>query len=124
LGGYDIRMYVSLYPSEVAGMVFVDSAHPDQCKQCSAKVRQFNDDIPRQWDMHGRTMPFGIPRFRDGVEQTHVSFGPWSVPSNANLKTIISEVHDEWADVEEDTDQIRTTASLRNMPLAVAVQRP
>lgn len=30
MGGHDVRMYASLYPDEVAGMVLVDAAHEEQ----------------------------------------------------------------------------------------------
>jgi pimeloyl-ACP methyl ester carboxylesterase len=33
MGGFDVRLYASLYPSEVAGMVLVDSSHPEQQKR-------------------------------------------------------------------------------------------
>ena len=30
MGGFDVRLYASLYRTEVAGMVLVDSSHPEQ----------------------------------------------------------------------------------------------
>ena len=30
MGGYDVRLYASLYRDEIAGMVLVDASHPDQ----------------------------------------------------------------------------------------------
>ncbi len=32
MGGYDVRIFASRFPSEVVGMVLVDSAHPDLAK--------------------------------------------------------------------------------------------
>jgi pimeloyl-ACP methyl ester carboxylesterase len=36
MGGYDVRLYASLYRGEVAGMVLVDSSHPEQQKRFPA----------------------------------------------------------------------------------------
>lgn len=30
IGGFNVRLFAGLYPNEVAGMVLVDSSHPDQ----------------------------------------------------------------------------------------------
>src|SRR5438132_118947 len=30
MGGYDVRLYASLYRDQIAGMVLVDASHPDQ----------------------------------------------------------------------------------------------
>ncbi len=38
LGGYNVRLYASQYPKEVAGMVLVDSPHPDQWSKFSAAL--------------------------------------------------------------------------------------
>ena len=36
VGGFDVRLYASLYPTEVAGMVLVDASHPDSARASSA----------------------------------------------------------------------------------------
>lgn len=40
LGGFNIRVYNELYPTEVAGAVFVDSSHPDQLKHMSPALEK------------------------------------------------------------------------------------
>ena len=57
MGGYDVRLYASLYPDQVAAMVLVDASHPDQenrfppaMKECkepgSAKPSSSNSPCP------------------------------------------------------------------------------
>ncbi|HEX7894618.1 MAG TPA: alpha/beta hydrolase, partial [Terriglobales bacterium] len=56
-GGYDALMFAHKFPAEVAGVVLVDSPHPDAFQPASRRshlwlrVMQF-------------TMPFGLPRWR------------------------------------------------------------
>ena len=38
LGGINVRMYASMYPKEVVGMVLVDSAHEEQFAKMNALV--------------------------------------------------------------------------------------
>ena len=99
-------------------MVLVDSAHPDQFKRCSAKVRQFRDDLRRRSDLHGRTMPFGIPRFMGWCGTDPPEFRSMVRAVECQPKNF-RQIDDEFANFDEDADQVRTAASLRNMPLAV-----
>jgi len=46
LGGFHIRLFASLYPDEVAGMVLVDSSHPDQWSDVSAVLPTESLDEP------------------------------------------------------------------------------
>jgi pimeloyl-ACP methyl ester carboxylesterase len=44
LGGYDIRVYTSQYPSDVVGMVLVDASHEDQDRRAPESVRKWQQD--------------------------------------------------------------------------------
>lgn len=123
LGGHNMRMYASLYPGEVVGMVLVDSAHPDLFKRSSGKVLQFRADVQRQVDMHGRTMPFGIPRLMGWCGTDPPEFRSIVRAVECQHK-YFREIHDEWANFDEDGDEVRATASLGNMPLAVLSKDP
>ena len=62
LGGYNVRMYASLYPTDVVGMLLVDSAHPDYYNPARwPKIDRFSADAYRKLDRIGYAMPFGIP---------------------------------------------------------------
>ena len=62
MGGYDVRLYASLYRNEVAGMVLVDASHPDQEKRFPAELKNMEGSWIREAEFLEYTMPFGIPR--------------------------------------------------------------
>jgi pimeloyl-ACP methyl ester carboxylesterase len=41
LGGFNVRVFAGRYPNEVAGMVLIDSSHPDQWARYAGIVPQF-----------------------------------------------------------------------------------
>ena len=58
LGGPYIMMFTSLYPSEVAGLVFVDASHPDQVER--SKTLDLPSDLPSSsmvllWNLSANT---------------------------------------------------------------------
>ena len=62
MGGYDVRVFASEYRNEVAGMVLVDAAHPDQENRFPPKLRAMERSWQREAEFLEYTMPFGIPR--------------------------------------------------------------
>lgn len=47
IGGYNVRLYASQYPKEVAGMVLVDSTHPDTWSKFAAALPPEQPDEPK-----------------------------------------------------------------------------
>jgi len=62
MGGYNVRLFASLYRSEVAGMVLVDSSHPDQEKRFPQALNDLDKTWVREQEFFTFSMPFGIPR--------------------------------------------------------------
>ena len=62
MGGYDVRLYASLYRNEVVGMVLVDASHPEQQKRFPAALNDMDATWVREQEFLEFTMPFGIPR--------------------------------------------------------------
>src|SRR6202050_3740914 len=62
MGGYDVRLYASLYRGEVAGMVLVDSSHPEQRKRLPPALNDLDASWLREQEFLEFTLPFGIPR--------------------------------------------------------------
>ncbi len=62
MGGYDVRVYTSLYRSEIAGMVLVDSSHPDQENRFPAELKNLEGSWHREAQFIAYSMPLGIPR--------------------------------------------------------------
>jgi len=62
MGGFDVRLYASLYRSEVAGMVLIDASHPDQENRFPPELRNLEGSWGREAEFVEYTMPLGIPR--------------------------------------------------------------
>jgi pimeloyl-ACP methyl ester carboxylesterase len=63
MGGFDVRLYASLFRTEVAGMVLVDSSHPEQQKRLPPELNDLDATWLREQEFFEFTMPFGLPRF-------------------------------------------------------------
>jgi pimeloyl-ACP methyl ester carboxylesterase len=118
MGGFDVRLYASLYRSEVAGMVLVDSSHPEQQKRLPPALNDFDAGWLREQEFFEFTMPFGIPRLlgfcgNDAeVRAAECNFHSLR-ESVAELKTIA-----------KSAAQTASAGSLGNMPLAVLSRDP
>jgi pimeloyl-ACP methyl ester carboxylesterase len=91
IAGYHMRVFASLYPSEVAGMVMVDSSHPDQ--------------FARWLEVLGPRRPneaSDVAAYRQGL--THLA-NPLNNP--------------EHFDIPVSAAQVRATGTLGTMPLVV-----
>ncbi len=117
-GGYDVRLYASLYRGEVAGMVLVDSSHPEQQKRFPAALNDLDASWVRQQEFLEFTMPFGIPRF--------LGF----CGNDAKVRAAECNFHSARAGVaelkafSESATQTAATGSLGDIPLAVLSHDP
>jgi pimeloyl-ACP methyl ester carboxylesterase len=62
MAAYNIRLYASLFKSDVAGIVFVDGCHPDQLNRFPRALDAMNPGWIRQGKFLEFTTPIGIPR--------------------------------------------------------------
>jgi pimeloyl-ACP methyl ester carboxylesterase len=62
MAAYNIRLYASLFKSDVAGIVLVDGCHPDQLKRFPRALDAMNPGWIRQGKFLEFTTPIGIPR--------------------------------------------------------------
>ena len=62
MGGYDVRMFAHLYPDEVAGMVLVDSGHPEQFSRLPPEYGHINQQQGATLSMMGFMARFGLLR--------------------------------------------------------------
>jgi pimeloyl-ACP methyl ester carboxylesterase len=65
-GGLYIRKFTKLYPNQVAGLVFVDSSHPEQIKRAPASGAKMQRDGFRQYHLAPFVAYFGILRLTGG----------------------------------------------------------
>jgi len=124
IGGIHIRVYQNMYPSDVVGMVLVDSSHPDQMKRFPSKVMKWIALQGLEFKLVKRTMPFGIPRF----------FGLLCGGGPAEIRDMSRtlECQTRWAETQvaeyddflSGTNEGRTLGSLGSMPLVVLSHDP
>ena len=62
IGGIHVRVYQNMYPSDVVGMVFVDSTHPDAKKHVPSQLMKWVALQALEYKLVKLAMPFGIPR--------------------------------------------------------------
>lgn len=118
MGGFDVRLYASLYRSEVAGMVLVDSSHPEQQKRFPPELNDMDATWLREQEFMEFTMPFGIPRLLgfcgNDAEVRAV---------DCNFHSVLEGVAELKA-VSESAAQAATTGRLGDLPLAVLTEDP
>jgi len=118
MGGYNVRLFASLYRSEVAGMVLVDSSHPEQQKRFPQELSDLDKTWLREQEFLAFSTPFGIPRL--------LGF----CGNDAKIRAVDCNFHSaregvaELKTVAESAAQTAATGSLGDMPLAVLSHDP
>lgn len=118
MGGYNVRLFASLYRSEVAGMVLVDSSHPEQEKRFPQALNDMDKTWVREQEFMTLAMPFGIPRL--------LGF----CGSDAKVRAADCNFHSyregltELKTFPESAAQAATAGSLGDLPLAVLSHDP
>jgi pimeloyl-ACP methyl ester carboxylesterase len=118
MGGYDVRLYASLYPSEVAGMVLVDSSHPDQENRFPPELKNMEGSWLREAEFLEYTMPFGIPRVLGLCDEE-----PVQRAAECNWHSARESVAELKA-FSESAAQTAAASSLGDIPLAVLSHDP
>jgi pimeloyl-ACP methyl ester carboxylesterase len=118
MGGFDVRLYASLYREEVAGMVLVDASHPEQQRRFPPALNDLDATWVREQEFLEFTMPFGLPRLLGFCS------------NDAEVRAAecdFHNVHESVAElkfVAESAAQTSTTGSLGEMPLTVLSADP
>lgn len=123
-GGLYIRAFASQYPDEVAGLVLLDSAHPDQWTRTPEGQAQFTGDS-RLYSMGRILARFGLLRF--GPNPYAATPSDWPANIRAEWRALAS-TNRFWDATEAESrailntmSQLHDTPSLsNNLPLAVA----
>ena len=118
MGGFDVRLYASLYRAQVAGMVLVDASHPDQENRLPPELKNMEGSGLREAEFLEYTMPFGLPRLIGLCEED-----PVQSAAECNFRDA-REIVAELKAVSESSAQAAATSSLGNMPLAVLSHDP
>ncbi len=95
LGGFHVRLYTDQYPDEVAGMVLIDSSHPNQFAEFLA------------------TLPPETPNEAESLKELR-----------DNLNNLDTTDNPEKFNIEASIAQLQNLRSLGDLPLIVLTQRP
>jgi pimeloyl-ACP methyl ester carboxylesterase len=118
MGGFNVRLYASLFPGEVVGMVLVDASHPDQDNRLPPELKNMEGTWLREAEFLEFTTPFGIPRLM-GL----CSDDPVERAAECNWRTAREGVSEMKA-FSESAAQTAATGSLGDIPLAVLSHDP
>jgi pimeloyl-ACP methyl ester carboxylesterase len=118
VGGFNARLYASLYRSDVAGMVLVDSSHPAQFGRLPPEIKDLQADRTHKAEFTEYTMPFGIPRLLGRCDED-----PVSRAAVCNWNTAVTALA-ELRSFPESAAQTAAAGSLGDMPLLVISHDP
>lgn len=118
MGGYDVRVFASLYRNEIAGVLLVDASHPDQEKRLPVELSGMEASWLREAEFLEFTMPFGIPRFLGLCDEN-----PVARAVECNFHTAREGVKEMNA-FSESAAQAATSGSLGDLPLVVLSHDP
>ena len=111
LGSFDALMYAHRYPQEVAGVVLVDGAHPDE-------LLPFYFSKKLWLRMMQITMPFGLPRWRGwcGSGPAEISGMKRAIGCQSH---VYATHYAQWEAFPESANEIKTLGGLADLPLTV-----
>ncbi len=118
LGGFNVRVFASLYRNEVAGMVLVDASHPDQENRFPSELKNMEGTWLREAEFLEFSAPFGIPRLMGLCDE------------DAAQRAAECNFHDAREDVAElkafpeSAAETAATGSLGDLPLEVLSHDP
>jgi pimeloyl-ACP methyl ester carboxylesterase len=118
MGGFDVRVFAGLYRSEVAGMVLVDSSHPDQDNRFPPELKNMEGSWLREAEFLEYTAPFGVPRLLGLCDPD-----PMQRAAECNYHS----AHEGVAELKgfaESAAETSSSGSLGDMPLAVLSHDP
>jgi pimeloyl-ACP methyl ester carboxylesterase len=118
MGGFDVRLYASLYPSDVVGMVLVDASHPDQQNRFPPELKSMEGTWLRESEFLEFTMPFGVPRLLSLCDDE-----PEHSAAECNLHTARESV-EEMKAFSQSAAETAATGPLGDIPLAVLSHDP
>lgn len=124
LGGLHVRMYATLFPGEVTGMVLVDAAHPYQSTRLPPPVVAMQDRTATLIGIMEWMAPFGLPRLVGvcGGE------GPPAIRAMAEAvechRQSLKAVRADALSFEHSQEEVRASGSLGDLPLVVLSHDP
>ena len=124
LGGLFVQMHAKLYPKEIAGMVLVDSVHPEQSLRMKQDVREkYEGDLTALTTLTSFLAPSGLLRLTNQPETTITQKLPREDQAMTRAMGLQSKGYcalaDEMASFAESQLEVRNAGPLPNVPLTV-----
>ena len=125
LGGLHVRMYQSLFPEKVEGMILLDAAHPDQFNRLPAA---FHDLLQQQKSALDKTIELAKKDYLKYGKSKIPTFGmPDSLLSDYYLVTTQPEYYYsmkmEVLEFENNLKQVARISNLGELPLLIIASR-
>jgi pimeloyl-ACP methyl ester carboxylesterase len=124
-GGYNVRVYTSQYPAEVAGLVLVDTSHEDQEKMMPPSLQKFMEESKAQLENQRKLAPlmifFGIARIAaddDGLATLSKELRDEAKYLQLQTK-FIDAAASEMQHFSESAAEVRRAGNLGDRPLVV-----
>ena len=118
MGGYNVRLYASMYPKEIAGMVLVDASHPDQENRFPPELKDMEGSWRREAQFIAYTMPVGLPRLLGLCDES-----PIDRAADCNWRTARERLAEIRA-FPASAAEAASTGPFGDMPLAVLSHDP
>jgi pimeloyl-ACP methyl ester carboxylesterase len=118
MGGYNVRLFTSMYPREIVGMVLVDASHPDQENRFPAELKNMEGSWQRESQFVAYSMPFGVPRLLALCDDD-----PVDRAADCNARTARERLAEIRA-FPESAAQAAPTGPFGDLPLAVLSHDP
>lgn len=124
-GGFNLRVYTHEYPHDVAGLILVESAHPDQLERLPAQIR--DSDQQQLRSLH-RWQPFLPILIHLGVQRIILQSQPSpGIPSDVLQEIRYLQLNSKFYDsmlgeidaMPQSIEQVRTAGTLGDRPLLV-----
>jgi pimeloyl-ACP methyl ester carboxylesterase len=136
LGGFNARLYANQYPSEVAGMVLVDSSHPDQDDRPEREKKKELARWAREDRLIWAAAQLGIIRLYVILAEKGYAVGESGKELQSRITALPSDVRpmflarfrtpkaieanaSEWQSSFDSAAQVRATGKLGDIPLVV-----
>ena len=117
-GGYNVRLFASLYRAEVAGIVLVDASHPDQDNRFPPGLKNMEGSWMREAELLTYSMPFGLPRLMGLCDANPVQRA--AECNFQDARTGLAEMNA----IRQSAAQAAATGPFGDMPLAVLSHDP
>ena len=118
MGGYNVRVYASMYRRDIVGMVLVDASHPDQENRFPPELKNLEGSWHREAEFIAYTTAFGVPRLLGLCDND-----PTSRAADCNARAAREQLAEIKA-FPESAAETAATGSLGDLPLAVLSHDP